>query len=65
MDSVLEPLVSELKVVDKKIGVVPLIPNWAQKEYLAAVEQQLRTTGKIRLIVLKARELGRIRQPHM
>jgi len=58
MDSVLEPLVSELKVVDKKIGVVPLIPNWAQKEYLAAVEKQLRTTGKIRLIVLKARQLG-------
>ena len=55
---ILEPLVTELSVVDKKIGVVPLVPNWAQLEYLEAVEKQLRTTGKIRLIVLKARQLG-------
>lgn len=54
----LEPLIRDLKITDKKIGVVPLVPNWAQQAYLAKVEEQLATTGKVRLIVLKARQLG-------
>jgi hypothetical protein len=47
-----------LQIVDRKIGTRPLEPNWAQVEYLEAAEHQLRTTGRIRLIVLKARQLG-------
>lgn len=51
-------MIRRLSIVDKDIGTVPLVPNWAQREYLAAAQEQLATTGKIRLIVLKARQLG-------
>ena len=54
----LEPMIRQLSIADKQIGIVNLEPNWAQREYLATVEEQLLTTGKIRLIVLKARQLG-------
>lgn len=56
--TVLETLVSELSIVNKAIEVVRLPVNWAQREYLEMAERQLRETGRIRLIVLKARQLG-------
>jgi len=37
---------------------VKLKPNWAQEEYLDIASRQLHTTGRIRLITLKARQLG-------
>jgi hypothetical protein len=56
--SLFVPLVRRLQIVDRRIGTRALEPNWAQLEYLEAAERQLRTTGRIRLIVLKARQLG-------
>lgn len=56
--SVLERLVSELVIKDRGMRDVRLTPNWAQKEYLACAERQLADTGRIRIIVLKARQLG-------
>lgn len=56
--TMLETLLSDLSIVAKDIGVIKLPINWAQREYLEAAEKQLRETGKIRLIVLKARQLG-------
>lgn len=55
---ILPPLVSQLKIQDKSLRVVNLKPNWAQLRYLAIAEEQLRTTGRVRIIVLKARQLG-------
>lgn len=52
------PQVRKLSIVSKDIGITKLEPNWAQTEYLAEVERQLQTTGHIRIIVLKARQLG-------
>jgi hypothetical protein len=54
----LEPLVRELSILTQELTVTPFIPNWAQMEYLRVAEQQLSTTGRVRLIVLKARQLG-------
>ena len=54
----LEAQISRLWILNKDVQVVPLKLNWAQREYLALAEEQLRTTGRIRIIVLKARQLG-------
>lgn len=54
----LEVLVRELSIVNKSIEVVKLPVNWAQREYLETAERQLRDTGRIRIIALKARQLG-------
>lgn len=54
----LEPLVKRLSILTKDLTVEPLELNWAQQEYLEAAARQLVTTGRIRLIVLKARQLG-------
>jgi hypothetical protein len=54
----LTPLVRNLSILTKDLQVTPLVPNWAQQEYLDAIQRQLDTTGRIRLIVLKARQLG-------
>lgn len=54
----LTPLVEQLSIVDKDLDVIPFVPNWAQREYLDVVEEQLSTTGRIRIIVLKARQIG-------
>lgn len=56
--TILPPLLGELSIQDKNLSVHRLVPNWAQIEYLAAAEHQLKTTGRIRIIVLKARQLG-------
>ena len=51
--------VSELSILEnKQLQVVRFKPNWAQIEYLDAARHQLETTGRIRIIVLKARQLG-------
>ncbi len=52
------PLMQQLHVASKKIGVVPFRLNWAQLLLLEEVEKQFRETGKVRLILLKARQMG-------
>lgn len=54
----LTPMVRQLRILDKNLAVRRLEPNWAQQEYLDTVKYQLETTGRIRIIVLKARQLG-------
>lgn len=54
----LEPLVSQLSILTKRLEVQRLQINWAQREYLEVAQRQLETTGKVRIIVLKARQLG-------
>lgn len=50
--------VSSLTIVNKSGTIEKLRPNWAQQEYLEVASRQLHTTGRIRLITLKARQLG-------
>lgn len=57
-DSFLLPLVSRLSIVDKKARLVPLAPNWMQTIAINQVEADLRANRPIRLIALKARQLG-------
>ena len=54
------PLVLQLKILDKKRGVVPLkeVVNHAQLTLLKDVDYQLATRGYIRICVLKARQIG-------
>lgn len=52
------PLVSRLSILTKDLQVVRFTPNWAQQEYLAEAQRQLETDGRIRIVVLKARQLG-------
>ncbi len=54
----LDTLVSQLSILTKDLLVKRFELNWAQKEYLRVAQHQLETTGKIRIIVLKARQLG-------
>lgn len=54
----LAPLITQLSIQHKDLSIHKIAPNWAQEEYLAVAEQQLATTGRIRIIVLKARQLG-------
>lgn len=54
----LTPLLSRLKIQRKDTKIVRLDPNWAQKEFLQTVADQMATTGRVRIITLKARQLG-------
>lgn len=54
----LAPMVRQLYIKDKAMRIRRLEPNWAQYRYLDLAERQLATTGRIRIIVLKARQLG-------
>lgn len=54
----LTPLVERLSILTKKLEVVKLPINWAQAEYLAEAEAQFSSKGRVRIIVLKARQLG-------
>lgn len=60
MDIKLYAFVSELKVLTKERGVVRLgdVMNYAQRELVLDCERQLKATGQIRIIVLKARQIG-------
>jgi hypothetical protein len=54
------PVVSELRILTKERGLVRLgdVMNYAQRELVAECERQLRITGQIRVIILKARQIG-------
>jgi len=54
----LTPFVESLTVLDKKVQLVNFEPNWAQKQYLEEVKRQFEETGVVRIIVLKARQIG-------
>ncbi len=54
----LTPFVESLTILDKDIRLHKFVPNWAQEEYLAECERQFRENGVVRIIVLKARQLG-------
>lgn len=54
------PFICELKVLTKERGVVRFgdVMNYAQIELIKECERQLAETGQIRIIVLKARQIG-------
>lgn len=54
----LRPLLHQLSIVDTKSRLVPFRLNWAQEEYLAEVHRQHGERKPVRIIVLKARQLG-------
>jgi hypothetical protein len=54
----LTPFVNKLTILDKNVNLVHLQPNWAQADYLARIEDQFRSKGSCRIIILKARQLG-------
>lgn len=60
MDSrpLLQDRIENLYIVDKRIQTVKLRLNWAQLDMLRKVEHQLATQKRIRIIILKARQLG-------
>ena len=47
-----------LKIVPKQGGVVPFTMNRAQRHIHESIEKQLKETGKVRALVLKARQQG-------
>jgi hypothetical protein len=54
----LTPFVESLTILDKKVQLNQFKPNWAQRQYLQSVHDQFQNNGRVRLIVLKARQLG-------
>lgn len=54
----LAPLVCQLPIVDKDGEIVRLQPKFAQRRWLEVADRQLNTTGKVRTITLKARQVG-------
>lgn len=54
------PIISELKIVTKELGVVRFgdVLNWAQIDLIQTVERQLAARRPVRIIVLKARQIG-------
>jgi hypothetical protein len=52
------PLVRKLSILDKRFQVVPFEPNWAQLQVLRKYEELSEARKPVRLIVLKARQLG-------
>lgn len=58
--SLLETFVENLYIVTKERGLVRFgnVMNYAQRELIQETERQLRTTGRVRIIVLKARQIG-------
>lgn len=55
----LTPAIRRLSIQDRQSGlIVKLNPNWAQKEFLAEVHRQQAEQRPVRIIVLKARQLG-------
>ncbi|UGA46796.1 hypothetical protein HU230_0012435 [Bradyrhizobium quebecense] len=47
-----------VKIRTKKGTIVPLVLNRVQKRFLKAIVKQQQTTGKVRFVVLKARQQG-------
>lgn len=54
----LTPFVESLTILDKNVKLVPLEMNWAQREYMDAINRSFAERGVVRVIVLKARQLG-------
>lgn len=54
------PLVAELKIKTKDLRIVRFgdVMNYAQRDLIEECERQLAETGQIRVIVLKARQMG-------
>ena len=54
------PWLLEMRILTKDLRIVPLreVINYAQLDFIAKCQQQLDTTGRIRICVLKARQLG-------
>lgn len=54
------PLVEELKIKTKDLQIVRFgdVMNYAQRDLIEECERQLADTGQIRVIVLKARQMG-------
>jgi len=53
------PLIDDLSIQDRQSGeIIKFIPNWAQREFLTAVQSQMDARKPVRLIILKARQLG-------
>jgi hypothetical protein len=58
MTDFIAPLVDRLSIADKNAHILPFQPNWAQRIYFAEIEEQMRANKPIRIINLKARQLG-------
>lgn len=54
----LRPLLRRLSILTKEMQIEPLRLNWAQEQLIDVVHNQLATTGRIRIITLKARQIG-------
>ena len=54
----LAPLVEQLPIIDKDGEIIRLRPKYAQRKWLDAADRQLNTTGRVRTITLKARQVG-------
>lgn len=54
----LEPFLRTLSIQNKQRGVVPLVPNHAQQAVIREVEYQHSIAKPIRIITLKARQIG-------
>jgi hypothetical protein len=54
------PLLDQLTIVPKDIagGPIPFRVNWAQRQFVNEVHNQLRDRKRVRIIVLKGRQLG-------
>jgi hypothetical protein len=46
------------KIRTKEGEIKPLVLNAVQRRFLTVIDEQMRTTGKVRIIVLKARQQG-------
>lgn len=46
------------KVVDKDALVVPLRPNWSQRQFLKVMRQQQEARKPVRIIIVKGRQVG-------
>jgi len=54
----LEPLLGRLQILDKNFQTVYLRPNWAQRTFLQTYQEMEDRGRPVRIIVLKARQLG-------
>lgn len=52
------PLISQLTIATKGLGTCKLTPNPVQLQYVQAINEQLSGSGRVRIIVLKARQMG-------
>lgn len=55
---VLTTLARNLTIKTKRLELVRFEPNWAQVAFYNEAERQFRERGRVRIIVLKARQLG-------